>query len=336
MNTVELMTCFTAFVVGLNVSVNVVLPTITKTKIKKEHKLSLQAISRYDGYLINQEKFNDYASLYKVEVLKRDDIKVLFPYVEKIANYVGDERLKLLYTNLKTASVEQEKTHSSIVASCDPIDKVITYNEESNFGHELLHLASAYYNKLRNEVQSGFSQVNCEGYVEIGRGLNEGYTEHLAFKIFGEDKESGYRDLVIVARLLEMFFDDPKDMEDFYFGHDLPGFIHYMEKFIPYDKMMGIILELDKINRYKAHFEVITMLDLINIEMELYSYFIKTNPSLEKLIEFESIINEGKVAKNALKREKRRLVKEYIQGTGDKVDASDSFGKDLTYRKIVR
>lgn len=322
------------FTVGMSFNINVILPIKVKLKFKKQDKYALQTISRFDGYLINQEKFLDGASLYRVEVEKRDDIKVLFPYVEKIVNYVGEDRLKLLYTNLKTVSVEkQKKRFSTPFGTCDSVNKEIRYIDEEILGHELLHLASSFYNKLRNEIQCGFLQENLDGDVEIGRGLNEGYTGHLSFKIFGYDKKSAYKNLEIVSSLLELFFEDAKVMEDFYFGHDLPGFVHYMEKYIPYDKMINIILRLDRMLRYKDYYEIDSIKEFVDIEMELYGYFKKSNPSDERLGEFENIIKKVRLGARALKREKMKLVKENLHNSN--TSEQSGLEEDLAHKGIA-
>ncbi|MDE6141636.1 MAG: hypothetical protein K2G03_03440, partial [Bacilli bacterium] len=203
-------------------------------------------------------------------------------------------------------------------------------------GHELLHIASSFYNELRDEVQCGFSQATADGDAEIGRGFNEGYTDYLAFKIFGERKDNAYKDLVLIARLLELFFDNPRDMEDLYFSHDLPGFIHYMERFIPYDKMIGIVLSLDKIYMYDDSYVSSLVFEVVNVEMELYRYFVNCNPSPEKLEAFESIIKEKSVAAKALKREKRRLVREKLQDKCEPLEEFDYFEDDLAYKGTAK
>ena len=336
MDTLELMTAITVLLASMNLGVTFVWPAAVKHRVKKEYKYVLQAISKYDGYLINQERFLDNATLCKVEVENRSDLKILFPYIEKIANYVGEDELKLLYTNLKSATLEKCKLKHGTIGVWRPTEKKILYKVDKSLGHELLHVASSFYDEVRKELQCGFSQASEEGLAEIGNGLNEGYTEYLTFQIFGEDKNSGYKNLTLIARLLELFFDDPKEMEKFYFGHDLPGFIHYMERFIPYDRMISIILSLDKIDIYEHGYEKGVTLEMVNVEMELYRYFIESNASPEKLEKFENIIKQKEVTAKALKREKKRMVKESLQNDDDYLDDLEYFDDDLNYGGIAK
>lgn len=336
MDTLELIMGITILLTSANLGVTFVWPAAVKYRVKKEYKYALQAISKYDGYLISQEKFLDNASLCKVEVENRSDLKILFPYIEKIANHVGEENLKLLYTNLKSTTLEKSKLRHGTTGVWRPTEKKILYREVSSLGHELLHVASSFYDEVRKEVQCGFSQAEEDECAEIGIGLNEGYTEYLTFQIFGEDKNSRYENLVNIAKLLELFFDDPKEMEKFYFGHDLPGFIHYMESFIPYDRMISIILSLDKIDIYEHGYDNGAMREIVKVEMELYRYFIASNPRSEKLEKFESIIKQKEVTAKALKREKKRMVKESLQNDDEYLDDFGYYENDLNYGGMAK
>lgn len=301
----------TALSFGVNVHTLVIWPMSQRHKANKLIKFKLQAISKYDGYLIDKECLLDNASLNdRNEALKRDIAQIINPWLEDIENYIGEDNSKLMYTNLKTLRVETLKRSFSRDGDYQPIINLIRIRKISSLLHELLHMASSYYDKEKDITEIGFLQVEYKTSAEIGRGLNEGYTELLASRI-DEDKPSSTAWLVVIAKLFELFFDNPKDMENLYFRHNLPGFIHHMEKFIPYDELMDILLRLDRINDfYSKQVPIFIYLEVINIEKELYGYFVKSNPGEDKLNAFESIIREKKLLAAAFNRDKMKEIRD--------------------------
>ncbi|MDE6141635.1 MAG: hypothetical protein K2G03_03435 [Bacilli bacterium] len=304
----------TALSFGITVNNLVVWPMIRRNKANKLIKYKLQAISKYDGYLIDKECLLDNASLNdRNEALKREIVQSLNLFLEDITNYIGEENSRLMYTNLKTASFEVFKRRLPQEGLYNPILNRVRIKKITALLHELLHLASSYYDKDRDVTESGFFQVDYKTSAEIGRGLNEGYTELLRSRI-DEDDPASCKWLVIIARLFELFFDDYKEMENLYFRHNLPGFIQHMEKYIPYDKIIELLLRLDRINAfYEKQVPIFVYLEIINIEKELYGYFVKSNKNPDKLIDFENIIREELLSNVVFSQGKMDLIKDNIK-----------------------
>ena len=296
---------------GVSISSLVVWPAYQRDKANKLVKFKLESISKYDGYIIDKECLLDNASLNdRNEAIKREIVKIIKPILETIEDYVGEENTRLMYTNLKTVDIVPLKKSLTREGDYNFVLNRIRFKNVSALIHELLHLSSSYYDKEKNIAEIGFSQVDDEKVAEIGRGLNEGYTELLASRII-EDKPKATIWLVEIAKLFELFFDNPKDMENLYFRHDLPGFIHYMEEFIPNDKLMDIIIRLDRINTfYDKQVPVFIYLEAINIEKELYGYFVKSNRNLDKLTAFEEVLREKMLSSVAFSREINQEIKD--------------------------
>lgn len=310
--------CYLISSISFGISVNnlVVWPLSRMKKAKSINKSKLQKISMYDGYLINQECLLDNASLSdRNAALEREIVQALKPILDEIIEYVVEENLNLMYTNLKTVKIETLKRNlSSLQGDYKPYLNVVTFKKVYALIHELLHLSSSYYDEIKKIAEVGFHQINYDDGAEVGRGLNEGFTELLSSRI-DDCKPETYIWLVRIARLFELFFDNPRDMERLYFNHNLPGFIHYMEKFMPRDKLMNILLRLDKMYYfYDNGVQVFSLLELINIEKELHGYFVENNFGQDKILEFESIIGENKLSAIAFKREKMKLVKDIALG----------------------
>lgn len=270
---------------------------------------SLQKINKYDGCLINKRVYVDKMPLEeRKRRANRAKIDALLPYVNKLTEYFDETMLKDMYRNLSTVKFKRRRLLliMGVGGVFSAKKNSIVYSLKNSIGHELLHLSSAFYNPKTKERHVGFEQ--SKGMVCIGRGLTEGYTELLSSRIFNKDgSPDAYYKEVRIAKLFEFFFDNPKDMEKYYFKHNLPGFILYMQKYIPRKKLINILLNLDYINRLSYASPIIMTIKNINISMELYKGFLKTNPSVKKRLAFERVLRENKLVELALNKQKVKL-----------------------------
>ena len=57
-----------------------------------------------------------------------------------------------------------------------------------------------------------------------------------------------------IARMLELFFDDPREMERLYFTSNLPGLIKYFEKYSDREDIIDFIVANDRMLQYYHEF----------------------------------------------------------------------------------
>lgn len=284
------------------------------------NKITLKKISKYDGSPIKECTFIDNVvstqeRKNKIGQKKLDD---LLPLVENLSDYTSKENLTTIYRNLISLKIKKRPTLllMGLGGSYNSKNNTIKYSLASSLGHEFLHLASSYYDSQTRMDYSGFEQK--ENAFIIGRGLNEGYTELLASRIYNKNnKVQTYKLEVQIAKLMELFFDNPKDMEKFYFNHDLLGFVKYMEQFATSKEIVNILHEIDKIHHRSSMitFNPFKLYDSIKIQLKLYKLFISKNKDIEKLKQFTDIICENKIIRMILSNKKMKLYKEnpYIQ-----------------------
>ena len=190
----------------------------------------------------------------------------------------------------------------------------IRYTLKSTIGHEFLHMASSYYDAATKTEYCGFFQT--KGFDTIGEGLNEGYTELLASRIYEKNHKVGaYKKEVGVTRLLELFFDNPKEMEDYYFNHNLPGLIHHMEQYAPREEIIKLIHEIDEMHNLSNILSPISIYQQVKIQMKLYEWFRLKNKNSQKLESFESFLKENKITLLVFKKQKIKLQKKFQKGT---------------------
>lgn len=129
--------------------------------------------------------------------------------------------------NVKKNQIEVDVAHSSAIY------------------HELFHMASSIY---KDEVRySGFRQSSSKfGVVSFGKGLNEGYTQLLTERYFGDIKKikGAYVYEVHIADKLEKLVGQEK-MESLYLNANLPGLLTELKKYASEEEIAKFISGID-------------------------------------------------------------------------------------------
>lgn len=175
--------------------------------------------------------------------------------------------------------------------------------------HELLHAASSL------PYVDGYSLVgfnHCmfvnNSWNEIGRGINEGYTELLAARYFNHNTVLGYFELTKIANLLEYFFEDPKDMQHLYFNASLSGVINQLEKYATHEEALQIITDADKLYNYSNNI-ALSIVASTKLQIKLYQIFSRCNDK-EKVEKFRKKVCSNPIASAILNGKKFKLEKE--------------------------
>lgn len=169
-----------------------------------------------------------------------------------------------------------------------------TESIEDTMTHELLHMASGGMDS--NFWLLGFQKHDRVRNIEIGRGLNEGFTEFLNMVYFSKKERYHYYRLTGLANKIGAIV-GPRNMEKFYFSNDLDGLVNSLEKYTTRDKAVELILKMDSIykipnNRkfikYREKLAHEARVDVANIALEKY----KQEYNLGKIseIEFKGLI----------------------------------------------
>ena len=232
------------------------------------------------------------------ETITKEAYRTLEPYIRKLKMHVKEENLTNLYRNLKTLKLKNESFVEALSYNGLYFTKQneIKIAKQSAIGHELLHAASSYYDRNTGISYTGFRQT--KNNQSIGTGINEGYTELLATRIFNKNKQiTAYHKEAKLARLLEFFFDDPKEMEKYYFNHDLPGLIHHLERYANRQEIINFIEEADTINSYTGSiYNVIPAYKSVKAQVTLYNWYAKSCTDKQKLQQFRNIVCQDKMA----------------------------------------
>ena len=152
--------------------------------------------------------------------------------------------------------------------------------------HEFLHLASA-----QNEKHIGF-HINIEN-EEIGRCLNEGYTELLNQRIYN-NPTTCYKHNVRIMRMLETFFDNYRDMEHAFFHCELNTLYKQFCEYGTKEEFLKISQNLD----YFAYAPIKTNDTIASIITQLKVYeIIKRSKNPDKIQKCETILDEQAITR---------------------------------------
>ncbi len=280
-------------------------------------KTTLKHLSPYEGngYVIadlNEIK-NQYNSIRRVSNPDYTGKEKIKKYMQALKKHVGTD-IKLAEGHISTLTLQKKKSmaFTGTAGEYDGGKNTISYISEDAtiMSHELLHMASFMQDSKTGSHYYGFMQYRNK--AEIGRGLNEGYTELLSGRIFHGGKTNSYARLVRIAKLIEEFFPTPKDMEHAYFTCNLPQLVRTMETYCTREEVMNIILGMDEIYAYeKVIGSPIPIIKETQIAKKLYELYARHYASEPAKVEaFKKKASENKLVGMTIAGKKMKLTRQ--------------------------
>lgn len=208
--------------------------------------LTVKRLSKYNGYLIKEK--NTFPKRYNYGCNLE-----LTVFMDKVLKYVDLETRKFLKMNtVRISTVAIPHSYNKNVE--DPlafyrtpeynvIKNTIFYKEEKDLCLNLLTALSTNYLEEDDIILSGFMQR--DRIVTIGKTFNDTYTKLLTSRIFPDINLPSDKNLTKIVERVENSFENKKDMEHLYFRHDLPALIKHLEGFMPREKAINFLLDMD-------------------------------------------------------------------------------------------
>lgn len=230
------------------------------------------------------EVVRKYDDIDEKEIIKKEYGDLVIKFIDVLRKEISNENFTLLINNVSTLTFEKKDySKSKKVASVYYIlDNKISLDKKrymKTIWHELFHISSSFYDKTKKIIYSGFAQhISVNEF--IGEGINEGYTQYLTEKYFG-DKEDiliSYCYLTKIAECTEMIVGSKK-MESLYFSANLNGLIKELEKYSSLDDIHKFIKELDLIHKHLENYPYLSRKNkenLVNIISDINVYIIQT------------------------------------------------------------
>lgn len=183
----------------------------------------------------------------------------LLEFSKVIIENFDEENLVNFYNNIadiKTAKLDYDEINKLIKKTSTVIKGSYIVNDnlmvlglddyKNTIYHELFHLSSSC---VKDDVTySGFTQSTPK--MLIGDGINEGYTQLLTERYFGDkDIIRAYQYFVQIAGLLENIVDKDK-MEVLYLNSNLYGLIDELKQYAYYKDIMKFFVNTDFLFRH--------------------------------------------------------------------------------------
>ena len=165
------------------------------------------------------------------------------------------------------------------------IDIYKIFDKNSVLSHEFLHMAST----LKNQTSGFYTKLDS---CWIGNGLDEGYTELLNQRIFNTKKIS-YTYNIEIIKILELFFDNPKDMEYAYFHNNIFKVYHIFLKYGTKKEFFLLLQTLD--NLIETDIPIYKKVITVKTKIKLYDIIKRSNDknkilAAKKLLEKDPLI----------------------------------------------
>ena len=206
-------------------------------------------------------------TLEKIDKKYQEDIKEFYNILK---NKIGSAAMINFYNNLEQLQIKENKDimrkhfnkvkNTGSYSTNNVIELTNSYSKSILF-HELLHLSSSCVRE--GDLFIGFNQITNTS--DIGRGINEGYTELLNKKFFSNDANTSryYKYLQNMALLLEKVIGENK-LQSYYFNSDLLSLLENLSEYCGEEKAKEFIKDTDYIYRYFYVKEYFLQNDLIN------------------------------------------------------------------------
>ena len=279
---------------------------ISLLSIANKRKDNLRCSEIYVPY------FTDNKPISKLKI-DCERLNCLAKYLKILDDKLTDCEKRTLHENLQTLKVCKKNFfslsfHDGLYI---PKENKILVATIDSLGHELLHMSSTKV--LPQDIYLiGYRYINRNANIDIGNGLNEGYTELLATRYFGcstlpfENKEN-----VQIARLLECFFDNPQYMRYLYFNHDLNGFIDYMTTFAEKEEVIQLLIEIDELNDLNKLITPLYLMKSRLIQEKLNEWFKSKVTERERINKFDAIYNAKSRKKNDKIKKTKKLLTQH-------------------------
>ena len=196
---------------------------VLKNKPIKKDIIDFDKFGKYKNLVIEfvdifEKKFDKDQINNMYENLKTLKITTNIPKTKKLSNFIS-----VGYYNSKDNEIVIETDDKNII--------------KYTMFHELLHMSSR--RQKENDYYCGFNILN-----QIGKGINEDYTEYLLVKYFNKENDLNYRQRLMYN--IESIVGEDK-LEDLYFNSDLYSLIKELSKYGPKKEIIRLLYAYDSV-----------------------------------------------------------------------------------------
>lgn len=228
--------------------------TIKTYKLYKEYKEANNL-----KVFVTPEFCRTYNKIDWERLLKMDFGLLTANIVTKIIEKIPDCDLTLFYNNLETLTISLcdyklknlilGTGHQAAYCNQSNVIKLQKSNGRQCIAHELFHVASTIVYKGADISFSGFKQ--SFGNKRLAAGINEGYTQLLKERYFGQNKfdKDLYKYEKVIASMLEQIIGKEK-MQSLYLNANLYGLIKELMTYTDETDIVSFVVDTDFIYKH--------------------------------------------------------------------------------------
>ena len=205
---------------------SVLLPEELTTKYN-EVDIKKLAAKEFGEYVV---KFAEFA----VKTFPKEDLTNFYNNINDLKTRSKNNSVRKAFFDKGLVGVYKNKKNEITIFNGKKIETTIY--------HELFHMASSIFKD--GKKISGFHQTSWKG--DIGKGINEGYTEFLTQRYFTHDitTAGAYYYHVLIAEKLEQIVGQEK-MQSLYLNANLKGLIDELKQYASEEEVMRFISDTD-------------------------------------------------------------------------------------------
>lgn len=211
-------------------------------------KINKQPIPKITFKYLHDMDLNKYdeAKEYRNIVVKKI-LEVINENIDNIDNNTLDRIINRMYeSKLYKRNVKIKGINGEYYVK----ENAMVLNNKKSVYYQSLILSSSEYDFDKDIQYSGFRKIEYGKHPynlnDIGIGINVGYTQYQALKIFGDPTPKNFKYESEIAQKVEKIIG--KDiMRKLYFEHDYLGLVNELRKHFKYKDVLNILLSLDYI-----------------------------------------------------------------------------------------
>jgi hypothetical protein len=165
-------------------------------------------------------------------------------YLDILLKSNNEKENKFILKNLESLRIKNRNSSNNTFYMPNKNIIYLGKDKKDSLPHELLHVASTYVTK--DVTYTGFCQITKN--EEIGRGINEGFTELFSKDIFKEkNKFSAYSlfEVDVAKEIIKLLNYD--EIKSLYFNADLISLLRLLKKYDSSENIVKFVKDVDYI-----------------------------------------------------------------------------------------
>ena len=194
------------------------------------------------------EEISKFAQL-MVDRFPSSNLIMLYNNINELKINTFDESFNDKKESLKNIIFRKGTKSLTAASYSDAFNKILVpkVGGEVHLPHELFHMSTSFKSEEKNVRFIGFEQKQLNILQIIGTGINEGYTELMVQKYYGDDYLSNSSSYILLRKVMEAIESiiGKEKMENYYLTANLNGLVNELAQYAKYEDVLKFISSMD-------------------------------------------------------------------------------------------